>query len=83
MLGKPCILSLFLNEFNKFYVFLSEDLRSAVKLSLPLYPIIVPFDTFEISCTMYLKILWKMEHLLQYSKCSISIIISKVFKTYM
>ena len=29
---------------------------------------------------MYLKILWKMEHLLQKIKCSISIIFSKVFK---
>ena len=35
---------------------------------LTLYSIITPFDTFEIK---YLKNLWKMEHLLFWSKSSI------------
>ena len=42
------------------------DLLSAIVefLDLTLYPKIVPFDTFGISCR-------KMEHLLFWSKCSI------------
>ena len=40
-------------------------------LSLTLFSITTPFDDFEISCIMYLKILRQMEHSLFWSKCSI------------
>ena len=32
---------------------------------------IAPFDAIEIIIIMFLKILWKMEHVLFWSKCSI------------
>ena len=43
--------------------------RHSLRL-LTLYSIITPFDAFEI-IIMYLKILWKMKHLLFWSKYSI------------
>ena len=39
-----------------------------IKLLLTFYSIIAPFDAFDMT---YLKIVWKMEHLLFWSKCSI------------